>query len=188
VTCHREPATSSAQGILILLAITFVLAALVLHVALQWPHLAGEPEVPAIFVITKTQHTNKYGILTYESDMVVVNTGSITYDNRKLYAKLYRNGELLPCIIPAINFNEFINRGHLGIKKIGGLGTNDYVWIPGALVSIDYSQRTFGPGDTIQFEVYERDSNKLISRDTYPHREETNQEKMMQIYLNRQGA
>jgi hypothetical protein len=184
----RENASSNAIGIIVSVAITFVLAAMVLLITLQLPHLIEDPKVPAIFVITKIQHTNQYGVLTYESDMVVVNTGSIAYDNRKLYARLYRNGELLPCTIPAINFNEFVNKGHLGIRKIGGTGTNDFTWTPGGMVSIDYSKRTFGPKDTLQFEVYDRDTNQLISRDTYPHRDESNQEKMMQIYLSRQGA
>ena len=109
-------------------------------------------------------------ILTYESYMVVKNTGDVTYDNRKLYVKTYRNGKLLPCFIPTLNGNDFIP-----VHTIRNL-YHGRVWEP----MIFHGTRAIRftliiirehsiPGISIQFEVYDRDTNQIISRDTWPH-------------------
>ncbi|MFA5222518.1 MAG: hypothetical protein WC391_09580 [Methanoregula sp.] len=183
-----ENATSTAIGTVVSVAITLIMAAFILAMVLQWPHHPGNDETPAIFKITKVRHTNEYGNLNYESYVVVINSGTEAYDNRKLYAKIYRNGELLPSIIPSINCQEFIDHHPNGIKTIGGPGTTNFEWGPGAMIAIDFSQRTFMPGDRVCFEVYNKDTGRIISRDTYPHTEETNQQKMMKLFLSRQGA
>jgi hypothetical protein len=36
--------------------------------------------------------------------------------------------------------------------------------------------------------VYDRDTNQILSTDTWPHTEETNQERMMKLFLSHQGA
>jgi hypothetical protein len=157
--------------------------------AIQLPNLCYDPGVPDIFQITKIRHTNKDGLLNYDSYMVVTNSGEISFDNRNLYAKTYRNGEHLPCDIPTLNGHNFIPVHPCGIKTLGGTGSDDFQWYPDALVAIDFSDGTFHPGDIVQFEVYDRKTNQLISRDTYPHADKNeNQEKMMQLYFSRQGA
>jgi hypothetical protein len=158
-----------------MIGITFIIAAIVLLQLTQLPTLYYKSEVPTIFEITNIKHTNEYGVLNYESYMVVKNIGNTAYDNRKLYAKTYRNGELLPCFIPYINFNKFIYVHPYGIKTIGGVGTDNYQWNPGATIFIDYSQGTFHPGDVVRFEVYDRDTNQIISRDTWPHTSDNTQ-------------
>ena len=50
---------------------------------------------------------------------------------------------------------------------MGGLGTHDFSWYPRNTLYIDYNQGTFHPGDVVTFEVYDRDTNHIISRDTF---------------------
>jgi hypothetical protein len=188
VTLQGESAASSAQGIIILVAVTIILAALVLLMIPQLPHLTVDADIPVIFEIANIRHTDKNGKFNLESYMVVKNSGKIPYDNRKLYAKTYRNGKQLSCTIPSINFQAFIHNHPYGIETIGGAGTDNFAWSPGAMLWIDFNQGTFRPGDSVRFEVYNKETNQIISRDTYPHTEETNQEKMMKMYLSHQGV
>ncbi len=137
-----------------------------LLLVIQFPALWNKPEVPPVFEITNIRHTNQYGALNYESYMVVKNIGKVPFDNRKLYAKTYRNGVLLPCMIPTINGHDFIPVKPYGIYIMGGLGTRNYYWHPGVTIYVDYNQGTFHPGDVVKFEVYDRDTNRIISEDT----------------------
>jgi hypothetical protein len=187
LSLKNDSASSHSVGTVLIIGVTIILAALVLLLSLQFPNLWGDSQVPAVFEITTIRHTNQYGNVNLESYMIVENTGDVAYDNRKLYAKTYRNGQLLPCFIPVINFNEFIDVHPYGIETIGGSGTNNYHWYPGGTIFIDYSQGTFRPGDIVQFEVYDRESNQLISRDTWPHRK-GNTEKWMNLLFSHRGA
>lgn len=111
---------------------------------------------------------------------MLTNIGDTSWDNRKLYAKTYRNGVLLPCMIRTINGHDFIPLKPYGIDTMGGWGTHNYHWYPGITIYVDYSQGTFHPGDVVQFEVYDRDTNRIISRDTWPHTR-GNTEKWMDV-------
>lgn len=177
----NEGASSAIQGCLLLIAITFLLASLALLMIPKLPDYSTD-ENPVIFEIVVMKYT-KTASWKYENKLIVKNSGTRAYDNRKLYAITYRNGERLPCKIPYINFQYYINNKPLGIQRIGGMGTDDLGWIPEAEIFIDYSQGTFRPGDTIRFEVYNRETNQMISSDTYPHKEKTREEKMMDEYL-----
>ena len=168
------------------LVITIVLAALVLLMAFQLPNLWHEPTVPTVFEITNIKHIRINGV-DYDSYMVIKNSGTTPCDNRNLYAKTYRNGVKLPCDIPTMNGNDFLPTHHYGIQTLGGFGSHDFLWYPEATIAINYAKGTFHPGDTVQFEVYDRTTNQIISRDTWPHTDR-NTEKWMRMYLNRQGA
>ncbi|PKL65019.1 MAG: hypothetical protein CVV32_05570 [Methanomicrobiales archaeon HGW-Methanomicrobiales-3] len=170
-----------------MIAVTIILAAIVLMQLIQVPSLYRNPEVPTVFEITLLRHTNPYGVLNYDSYMVVKNVGDRAYDNRKLYAKTYRNGELLPCFIPTLNGNDYIPTHHFGIQNMGGFGTHDFSWYPTATIFVDYSQGTFHPGDIVQFEVYDRDTNQIISRDTWPHTTDSTK-KWLDLLFSHQAA
>jgi hypothetical protein len=164
-----ESSASNANGTILMIAATIILAALLLMQLIQLPAFLVREDVPVVFEITLLRHTNEHGVLNYDSYLVVKNTGDRAYDNRKLYAKTYRNGKLLPCFIPYINFNKFIYVHPYGIETIGGHGTNNYRWYPQSTIFIDYTDKTFHPGDVVRFEVFDRDTNQIISRDTWPH-------------------
>jgi hypothetical protein len=183
-----DQASSPVIAIILLISIVFILAMLVLLMCLGFQMPAADTSVPAIFVINEIRHINPQGILDYDSYMVVQNSGKIAYDNRNLYAKTYRNGQLLPCIIPTLNGHDFIPLHPYGIQTLGGLGTHNYFWYPDAMIYIDYSKGTFHPGDTVQFEVYDRTTHELISRDTYPHTTGHDARWFYNYFLNPQAA
>lgn len=164
-----ESSACTTNGVIVMIAVAVILAALLIAHLLQLPALLVRTEVPAIFEITNVRHTNEHGVLNYDSYVVVTNTGDHRYDNRNLYAKTYRDGNLLPCFIPYINFNKFIYVHPYGIETIGGHGTDNFHWDPGATIFIDYKDGTFRSGNVIRFEVYDRDTGRIISRDTWPH-------------------
>jgi flagellin-like protein len=153
-------AISPVIGGIITIAITVVLAMLVLllfHMPnLQW----HEAEVPAIFKITKITHGTNF-----ESTMVVKNTGPVGYKNENLYATTYRNGIPLPCIIETLNGNKFISTHHFGVQNIAGMSGK--TWYADWSISINYKDKTFHPGDEITFEVYDNATSQIISRHTY---------------------
>src|SRR5208282_923815 len=86
---HRRSheASSPVIGIILMLVVTFILAALVLLMMVQLPYMYDQ-SVPEIFKITKIEH----GGQNYDSYMVVMNTGTTGYKNKNLYALTYRNG------------------------------------------------------------------------------------------------
>jgi flagellin-like protein len=185
---RSDHASSPVIGLVLLIGITFILAILVLLICGGFRLPAGDTSVPAIFVITKIRHTNPQGILDYDSYMVVQNTGTIAYDNRKLYARTYRNGVHLPCDIPTMNGNDFLPTHHYGIQTLGGFGSHDFLWYPDATIAINFAKGTFHPGDTVQFEVYDRTTQKTISRDTYPHTTSRDARWFYNYFLNPQAA
>jgi hypothetical protein len=105
--------------------------------------------------------------------MVLINKGSSNYKNQKLYAKTYVNGIEVNCKIPTLNADAFCHSSHIGVERIGGLGSagsmlsSKAVWCPNQYLWIDYSRDTFHPGDTVKIEIFDTVTNTIISRDTY---------------------
>jgi hypothetical protein len=140
-----------------MLAVTFLLVVLVLLMMVQLPNMYDQ-SVPAIFKITK---------ISYDSKMVVMNTGSSGFKNRNLAAETYRNGVNLNCRIPTFHGSDFISTHHFKIQTLGGPGSRDNTWDPDEMVSIDYKNGIFRPRDVVTFEVYDTVSGQIISRHTY---------------------
>ena len=99
---------------------------------------------------------------------MVMNTGTTGYMNLDLYALTYRNGKLLECSIrtyerECVHPLRITTRSrHLGAqdRRVGS-------WDPDELISINYKDGTFHPGDVVTFEVYDVVTNQIISRHTY---------------------
>lgn len=163
---HQDRASSHTIGVVLMIAITFLLAVLVLLLMVNLPYLF-DPSVPAIFKITKIRHTSESGTLNYDSYMVVKNTGAIGYQNINLYALTYRNGELLASSISTMNGYAYVSTHHYRVQTLGGPGSRGRVWDPNEMIAIDYADRTFHPGDVVTFEVYDATTQQIISRHTY---------------------
>jgi len=185
---RNESATSPVTGMVLLLGITFSLVLLVFLLCLGFRLPQGDTPAPMIFEITGIRHTNPQGVLDNDSYMVVKNTGTISYDNRKLYAKTYRNGVHLPCDIPTMNGKLFLPTHHFGIQTLGGFGSHDFLWYPGATIAINYAKGTFHPGDIVRFEVYDRTTQKILSRDTYPKPGKYDTQWFYDYFLNHQAS
>jgi len=161
---HGE-ASSPALGIILLLAITLILALLVL-LMFHLPFLY-DTSVPAIFKITNIRHTSEHGALNYDSYMVIMNTGTAGYPNKNLYAGIYRNGVLMDCRIETFNGHDFIPTHHYTIQTLGGPGSCGSIWNPVEMVFIDFRDGTFHPGDQIIFEVFDNSTKQIVSRHYY---------------------
>jgi len=147
--------------------ITIILAAIVLATLLQLPNFF-DPTVPAIFNITTIRHTNDYGTMTCDSRMVIKNTGRVSFPNRNLFAKVYRNGVLLHVTIATMNGHDYIAYAHTsGVQTMGGKGCSEDTWAPDETTVIDFNDHTFRPGDTVQLEVFDNTTKQIISRHTY---------------------
>jgi flagellin-like protein len=185
---ESDRASSPVTGVVLLIGITVILAMLVLLLCLGFRLTAGAPSVPSIFVITQINHVNPNGIPDNDSYVVIENTGKIPYDNRNLCARAYRNGQHIPYDIPTMNGYDFLSTHHFGIQKLGGFGSCNFLWYPGATLYIDYEKGTFHPGDLVQFEVYERSTGMIISRDSYPGPKKYDTQWFYNYFLNPQAA
>jgi hypothetical protein len=183
-----DRAVSPVVGILLTTGIVFLLVILVLLLCLGFGMPEADTPVPAIFEITQIRHVNLQGKLDYDSYMVIRNTGKFAYDNRKLSARTYRNGVHLPCDIPTMNGHDFLPTHHFGIQTLGGLGSQGFFWYPDATIAINYAKGTFHHGDTVRFDVYDRTTNRLISRDTWPEPEKYTTRWFYNYFLNPQAA
>ena len=183
-----DRAGSPIIGSILIIVITIIAAILVLIMCLGFQLPTADTPVPEIFVITRIIHINPEGILDNDSYMVIQNTGKIPYDNRKLYAKVYRNGIHLPCDIPTMNGNDFLPTHHYGIQTLGGFGSHDFLWYPDATIAINYAKGTFHQEDTVQFEVYDRTTGNILSRDTYTESKKYDTKWFYNYFLNPQAA
>ncbi len=164
---RRNPeASSPVIGVILMLVVTFILAALVLLLMVHLPYQYDE-SIPAIFKITKIRHVNENGVMKFDSYMVVKNTGTTGYVNLNLYALSYRNGKLLECSITTMNGYAYIPTHHYQIQTLGGPGSQGRIWDPNELISINYKDGTFHPGDVVTFDVYDVVTQQIISRHTY---------------------
>jgi len=162
---HSEEAASAALGLMMLLAITLILALLLFLFFFMLNINMEELNVPDIFKIKSIRHTNEQGVMNCDSYMVVMNTGNCGYNNKGMYAKTFKNGVLLQCAIPTLNGYDFIHGSHH--YDVQHLGSDGETWYAGATIYIDYEDKTFRPGDWVTFEVYDRKTDQLISRDLF---------------------
>jgi hypothetical protein len=192
---HNEDAVSQVNGIILLVVITIIAAALVLILCLgfQMPH--GEDEIQDTFKIINVNHYDETsGKLDYNSYITLINNGKDSYRNRYLAVKLFVNGKPANCNLVTLNAYAYCHSFHYGVDTIGGVGTegnmDSYLsrWYPGQQLYIDFSDGTFRPGDTICIEVYDRMTNQLISRDTYPPAKKYTTKWFYNYFLNHQAA
>ena len=164
-SAHRNAdATSYPVGIILLVAITFLLALLVL-LMVQIQPFAGNREIPAIFTITAIQGVDEItGRLNYDSRMLLLHTGTADYPNRNLKAEIVKNGKPLSCSITTMNGHDFISTSHTGVQWMGGLGCSGETWSPSERISIDFSDGTFHPGDLVQIDIIDKVTGLTISR------------------------
>jgi hypothetical protein len=165
---RNTDASSPVIGGILTIAITIILAALVL-LLFQMPNFAWQDTaVPAIFKITTIRHVDEHGVLNYDSRMVLIHAGSIDYQNRNLMAKILKDEVPLNFVIATLNGNDYINHAHTqGVHIMGGPGCSGNLWTPGEMTYIEFSHGTFHPGDSVTFEVYDNTTKHIISRHTY---------------------
>jgi len=164
---HRSSGVSPVIATILLVALTLLLALLVLLLFSLPSWGVGEP--PAIIVIRNIDHRSDLRpyTLNYDSRVVLVNTGTASYENKLLRATFYRNRVVLTAVISTFDGHEFISSRHFGVQWMGGSGCSGGTWTPGESTVIDFTDGTFRPGDLVQVDIIDAISNRTISRHRY---------------------
>jgi hypothetical protein len=158
-------ATSHTTATLLLVAITILLAVLVLLMfrmpALDWDNPPSFLEIQAIY------STNEHGMLNYDSRVLLCHKGTNSLENDQLRPVFYRNGFVVPCQISTMNGHRFIPTVHIGVQTMSGLGCSGETWAPGEKILIDFTDGTFRPGDRVRMDVIDKPTGSVVSRHSY---------------------
>jgi hypothetical protein len=157
----NDPAVSQPVAILLLVAITVTLAALVLLLI----HLPSfDLGTPSPLQIVGVFHQDERGRMNYDSRIILINNGVNFFENKNLKAEFFCNGKKIPAVVETMNGDLFISTHHYGIQTLGGLGCSGPTWLPLEKISIDFSDGTFRPGDRIRMDIFQKPSGRLVSR------------------------
>lgn len=166
----KENAASDSLGTILMVAITIIIAALLLIICLGFllfPDFRISA-IPEIFVITSVIHVDdETHHMNYDSRLIVKNAGTQSFKNAGLSATIYRNGKPQGCIISTLNGHDFISTVHYGVQWIGYAGVDGETWLPGEMSAIDLTDGTFRPGDVAQLDIIDKSTGEVISRHVY---------------------
>ncbi len=158
-------ATSHTIATLLLVAITILLAVLVLLMfrmpAIQWDKPPSFLEIRAVY------STSENGMLNYDSRVLLCHTGTTALENDLLKPVFYRNGFIVPCHITTMNGHKFVPTVHIGVQTMAGLGCSGETWEPGEKIIIDFTDGTFYPGDRVRMDVIDKPTGRVISSHSY---------------------
>jgi FlaG/FlaF family flagellin (archaellin) len=167
---QRDSAMSPVMATTLLVAITIILAAIIAAMLLYWPLLQFfSTPVPAIFTITNIDSTDEITKkINFDSRVIIINSGTASYQNKNLKAIFYKNGVKVNANIQTLNGHDFISTVHTGVQWMGGMGCEGLTWTPGEMTAIDLNDGTFRPGDSVQIDIIDNSTtNQIISRHTY---------------------
>jgi len=160
-----DDAVSSPVGTILMVAITIILAMLLLLIA--FPNLF-DTGIPSPIQITAVKcYDDQTGRLNYDSRVILVYRGEKPLNNTCLRAVFYRNGLKVPAVINTLNGHRFISSIHSGVQWIGGAGCQDGGWCPDQMMAIDLADQTFFPGDMVRLDIFEMPGDLIISRCCY---------------------
>jgi len=195
LTPLSEPdrASSPVLGIVLLIAITVILALLVLLMCNGFLMPRGDQSVPIIFKIASITFIPDSDRVNVRGFVTLTNTQSVNYRNRYLKVITYVNGRDANCNIPTLNNDLFCTLNHNGVWHLYGVGTQGNrnnpisVWPGHSDISIEYKKGMLHPGDTVTLEFIDTRTNQIISRDTWPEPEQYDTQWFYNYFLN-QGA
>jgi hypothetical protein len=162
-----ETAISQQVGIILLVAITVILAALVALI-FHFPDFNfQELKTPSFIEITGVYHKDESGRLTFDSRVILLHNGTYPLENDLLRAEFFRNGMKIAASIETMNGYKFVSTHHFGVQTMGGLGCSGATWEPKEKITLDFSDNTFHPGEILQVDIFMKKSGSLVSRYTY---------------------
>jgi flagellin-like protein len=160
----RRDAVSPVLGVAIMVVVTVILAAIIYALFFQ-PIKLCDPFPSADIKILEIHDYNKGGhTLVYASRVLLQNTGTKMYRNRRLAAQFYRDEVPVKCHIETLHGTDFIPTIHNGVKTMGGAGCSLEHWEPNEKVLIDLRDRTYMPGQTARVDIIDKDTGCVISR------------------------
>jgi Protein of unknown function (DUF1628). len=162
-----EGALSDTYGVLVMVAVTIILAALVLLMLLAMiPSWSWEEPAQPPIIMTGITHTSQgTGLLTCASRVTLKNNGSAVYENDCLKAVFYVNGQKA-CIVYTLNGYLLIPSHHYGVKTLGGEGCRSPYWNPGETMVLDLTDNTLYPGAQVTLEILDKRTGMVISKHT----------------------
>jgi len=165
-----QHAVSHTQAVILLIAITILLALLVL-LMLRFPEFSwnAPSEPPEIIIITSVYHVSDRppNAMNYDSRVILRHNGTERLENDALAAAFYRNEEPVNCRIETLNGHLFISTRHYGVEVMWGSGCSGTYWNPGEKTGIDFTDGTFRPGDRVRVDVIEKSTGNVVSRHTF---------------------
>ena len=191
---ESDRASSPITGVVLLIGITVILAMLVLLLCFGFHLPSADSSVPAIFRIATITYIPDSDGINVRGYVTVTNTRSDNYRNRFLKVVTYVNGTIANCNIPTLNNDLFCTLNHNGVWHLYGVGTwgnrnsPTSVWPGHSDISIEYKKGVLCPGDCVTLEVIDTTTNRIISRDTYPHSTTRDVQWFMNYFLNPQAA
>ncbi|NLX50183.1 MAG: hypothetical protein GXY82_10030 [Methanospirillum sp.] len=161
----REPdgAVSPVLGVIFMVALVVLLVALLL---LLFPplHLCDPFPPVEIQAVMVHDYSEDGSVLNHDSRLLLVNAGTMLLRNRPLTARFYAGDVPVDCRLETFHGEDFVPSHHFGIERIQGSGCRGELWEPGETVLIDFTDRTFMPGQTVRVEIIDRNEGCIISR------------------------
>ncbi|MCK9318581.1 type IV pilin, partial [Methanoculleus sp.] len=158
-------ALSHTHATLLMVVITIILAALVLLMVLamipSWSW--AEPSLPPIIITGVSHASGETGKVTYASRIFLLNNDSTVYENDRLKAVFYRDGQRTSSV-QTLNGHLLISSRHDGVKYIEGEGCRSLYWNPGEEMVVDLTDKTLVPGVMVTVEIVDKQTEKVISK------------------------
>ena len=160
----RDPAASSVHGVISMVAVVVILAAMVFLLIMGMLSFLDSSDslAPPLIQITLVDHT-KQGKMNLASRVTIQNMDSIEYPNKDLQAEFRCNGKELLADIFTLHGTDFIPTHHFGVSTMGGAGCSGDYFSPGEKILIDLTNGYYHPGDTVELRIYQRSSDSRPS-------------------------
>ncbi len=161
-------AVSPVLGVILMVAVTVLLAAIILALLSWLPHLC-DPFPPSIVKIELVHDYYKGGTkLTYASRVLLRNCGTRDIPNRQITGAFYCDGKRVQCTMKSFHGEDYPDGFHRsGFRTMGGLGCRGETWESGGEVLIDFNERTFMPGQTVRVDIIDIGTGCVISSDSF---------------------
>ncbi|MEN6342161.1 MAG: type IV pilin [Methanospirillum sp.] len=165
---RADDALSPLVGIVLMVAVTVILAAIILALLSWLPHLC-DPFPPSVIKIEEIHDYNEAGTkLTYASRVLLRNFGTKDLPNRQITGAFYSDGKRVQCTMKSFHGEDYPDGFHRsGFKTMGGEGCRGLTWEAGASVLIDFNERTFMPGQTVRVDIIDSGTGCVISSDSF---------------------
>lgn len=157
---------SHTLATLFLVIIVVLLAALV-ALFFKMPSFTTATLIPSFLHVLQVLHTSENGLLNYDSRVILINNGTETLENNLLRAEFYRNNTRIPATVETMNGYQFISTRHYGVERMWGLGCQGSTWEPKEKIGLDFSDRTFHPGDRIRVDFFLIESGEMVSSHSF---------------------
>lgn len=164
---RAEGAVSPVVGVMLMVAVTVILALIIAAVLFWLPHLC-DPFPPALVQVIEVHDYNEAGsVLNFDSRVLLRNLGRRDLPNRPLTARFYCDGVAVDCNLRTFHGEDFVPSHHVGIERIQGAGCRGETWEVGTSVLIDFTDRTFMPGKTVRVDIVDNGEGCVISSHTF---------------------